>query len=394
MAGGGPVPEEVDTTNMPSVSSDDPTDLYSLIKGKDWDGAISQARGGDHRGEAGTWVVEQNQDGSARWRLLPLHQACEMQPPVEAIQALLMAYPPAVTMRDSGGDLPLHLACRERASRDVIDALLQSDPDTSRVSDDEGRLPIHLACRQGAGLDIVQRLLVTHHRGSKEIDSYGLLPLHWACAQNASVPVVEALLRANPYAVDVKDKWGRSPLSLAQASTNSEKGPIVTALNRDPSYWTTSLMEEVDELKEGTRRQMEQNQQANSKASSLEAKLAEVMAVSTSAAMSFQELRNELESENSRLKGEVEDLTPRLERSEERVDFLEEENGHMRGNVEELVERLGAMTEVFRAMEEQRLTVLRVTGDWEESLSRAAELVLIDDIDRATEGGDHTVDVG
>ena len=74
MAGGGPVPEEVDTTNMPSVSSDDPTDLYSLIKGKDWDGAISQARGGDHRGEAGTWVVEQNQDGSARWRLLPLHQ--------------------------------------------------------------------------------------------------------------------------------------------------------------------------------------------------------------------------------------------------------------------------------------------------------------------------------
>ena len=161
-----------------------------------------------------------------------------------------------------------------------------------------------------------------------------------------------------------------------------------SALNCDPSYWTTSLAEEADELREGTRRQTERTRRSSSKVFGLEAKLAEVMAASTTAAASFQELRNELETDNSMLKGEVEDLIPRVERSEERIDSLADDNVHLRGNVRELAERLSGMAEVFRSIEEQRLTVLRVTGDWEESLSCANKLVLIHDIHRDAEEGE------
>ena len=64
----------------------------------------------------------------------------------------------------------------------------------------------------------------------------------------------------------------------------------------------------------------------------LEFKLAEVMAASATAAMSFQEMRDSLEADNIRLRGKVNELTPRLEQSEvrlkqweERVGYLEEE---------------------------------------------------------------------
>ena len=61
--------------------SDEPTELYNLLKDGDWSGVIKSAQRNPL--EAKTWIVEKNTDGTTRWELLPLHLACENQPPVE-----------------------------------------------------------------------------------------------------------------------------------------------------------------------------------------------------------------------------------------------------------------------------------------------------------------------
>ena len=61
--------------------SDEPTELYNLVKDGDWSGVIKCAQRNPL--EAKTWIVEKNTDGTTRWELLPLHLACENQPPVE-----------------------------------------------------------------------------------------------------------------------------------------------------------------------------------------------------------------------------------------------------------------------------------------------------------------------
>ena len=302
-------------------------------------------------------------------------------PPV--IEALLAAYLGAARQKDSGGDLPIHLACREKADAAVIFALLLKDPATAQTADDEGRLPIHLACRQKTPQTVVDRLLVAHHRASKTADAYGLLPLHWACAQNASVEVVQSLLRANPYAVDHPDKWGRTPLSLAMASTNPDKDAVIEALGRDPSYWTTSLTEEVKTLKATYDSKLDAEktaqEKAQARAKSLEARLVEVTAASSAAAQSFRELKDELEEENAFLKKTVRELDATNKECESQIADMKKKNEVRTTRNDDLSGRLDKLMVVLGDMEEQRLAVLRITGDWEDSLQKASDLVHFDD---------------
>ena len=46
----------------------------------------------------------------------------------------------------------------------------------------------------------------------------------------------------------MKDKWGRTPMSLASASTNPDKDLVLELLKRDPSYWTTKLIDQIADL--------------------------------------------------------------------------------------------------------------------------------------------------
>ena len=75
-------PEETEVEEEKLLAySDEPTSLYKLVKGGDWSGVIRGAQANPL--EAKTWIVEKNTDGTTRWESLPLHLACENQPPVE-----------------------------------------------------------------------------------------------------------------------------------------------------------------------------------------------------------------------------------------------------------------------------------------------------------------------
>lgn len=252
--------------------------------------------------------------------------------------------------------MPLHLACRERGSKAVIAALLATNPEAAKVKDDEGRLPLHLACRQGVAVQIVDSLIVCHYRASRTPDAYALLPIHWACAQNASVGIVESLLRANPDSLDHKDKWGRSPLSLAQASTNPDKDEIVSALKKDPSFWTTNLVDEIDNLKN----KLEQ---------------------SSTNERSYNGKYEQLQMENAQLKQQVIELTTSNKFSDDDIEKVNDENISMVHEVGALKKKLNEFTFIFRGMEDQRKALMKIADEMEESLQQAVEVAGDDYLD-------------
>lgn len=332
-----------------TVSVKNPTKLFTFVTKRNWSGAVKRCNTPDGKKEAATWIVENNKDGSVRWRLLPIHQACENKAPSEVIKALIAAYPDSLMTKDSGGDLPLHLACRERASKAVIAALLSNEPEASKIKDDEGRTPLHLACRQGVAVQIVDSLIVCYYRASRTPDSYNLLPIHWACAQNASVAIIESLLRANPDSSDHKDKWGRTPISLAMASTNPDKEKVLEALSQDPSYWATNLADEIDVLKKK-------------------------LDTTTISEQNFSGKLEALEKQNAELKMVVHKLTHTNKYTDDDINKLSEENRGILSDVNELKKKLNEFTFIFRGMEEQRKDLMKVVSAMEESLQQAVDV--------------------
>jgi ankyrin repeat protein len=327
------------------VTSESPTKLFSLIAKHNWVAALKRLQLENYKREAEIWVIEHNTDGSLRWKLLPIHQACENKAPSELIKKLIAAYPDSLMRKDSGGFLPLHLACRERSSKSVVAALLSTEPGAAKVKDDEGRLALHLACRQGVAVQIVDSLIVCNHRAVETADHYGLLPIHWACAQNATAAIIESLLRAYPSIHDVKDKWDRTPLSLVKASTNPEKSLIIEALARDPSYWKNQPNEIVNNLKQ------------NLETSTVD-----------------QERVQKLENENAALRHKLSDLTGRVKYGDEDIDKINEENKKLMSEVNDLKKKMNEFSFIFRGMEDQRRKLIRITQDMDKSLRHAMDV--------------------
>lgn len=168
-------------------------------------------------------------------KLLPLHVACTLGPPVEVIQALLNADKETVMLRDANGRLPLHLACDvERASIDIVKILLKNYPNGAQIKETQfGFLPLHAACciRENARktnvkgelqLKVIKTLLSFYPDGVTMKDDHGWLPLALACRTGAHLPVIKALLDEHPNAAKVMDREMRMPLHLALCARPSD----------------------------------------------------------------------------------------------------------------------------------------------------------------------------
>eukprot|EP00986_Skeletonema_menzelii_P015614 scaffold12237_cov208-Skeletonema_menzelii.AAC.1 len=153
------------------------TDLSLLIaRDKHWEAAALRCRlCPKEAGEA----LEVKVRGAYTAKITPLLFACEHNPSVELIKALIKANPASLKRRqDPGGQLPIHAACTWGASPAVIDALLSTDSSMAEEQDFLSNLPLHCACYSGAATSIVRALLRVHpqgvwtrnHQGSSAMD--------------------------------------------------------------------------------------------------------------------------------------------------------------------------------------------------------------------------------
>jgi len=151
--------------------------LQALIRSQNWGGVLERLQLYPH--EAGESLPNCTTRGGfvAANGCLALHYACERRPPVEAVQALLEAWPEAATMRMlPGGALPLHIACTWYASAGVVGTLIQAEKATCKVTDELGNLPIHHAAFSGAIVPVVDLLLRAYPKGVLARNHQGSLP--------------------------------------------------------------------------------------------------------------------------------------------------------------------------------------------------------------------------
>jgi ankyrin repeat protein len=151
-------------------------DLGALIKIQNWDAILERLETNPHA--AGENLNAMMKGGYvATSGCTPLHFACERQPPVEVVAALIAAWPEAVTTPvEPGGLLPLHLACTWHTPTDSIAVLVQADPATCRITDDLGNLALHHAAFSGAEVATVDCLLRTYPKAVLARNHQGSLP--------------------------------------------------------------------------------------------------------------------------------------------------------------------------------------------------------------------------
>jgi hypothetical protein len=116
------------------------SDLWDLVLDMDWPRVVEHAK-------------SEPQDADfleGHWHETPLYLACQHDPPVEALEAVIEAHPESVQIASTENrDLPIHLACRYQADTPMLEALLRDYPKTALQSTKWGWTPIMTlwACR-------------------------------------------------------------------------------------------------------------------------------------------------------------------------------------------------------------------------------------------------------
>eukprot|EP00934_Nitzschia_sp_Nitz4_P006875 Nitzschia sp. Nitz4//scaffold161_size51353//13377//14696//NITZ4_006943-RA/size51353-processed-gene-0.58-mRNA-1//1//CDS//3329537894//6865//frame0 len=118
----------------PSSNADIPTsDLWDQIIDMDWQTVISHCQ--EHPRDA-EWT-----DG--HWHETPLYLACQHNPPIEALRAIIQAYPGALQCPTRANkDLPLHVACRYQVDKTLLEELVREFPVTAVEQTRWGRTPL------------------------------------------------------------------------------------------------------------------------------------------------------------------------------------------------------------------------------------------------------------
>jgi len=152
--------------------------LSTLIKNQNWNSVLRRVEQNPH--EAGEPLQAMTRGGFISTQgLTPLHYACERRPPLEVVEALIAAWPEAVTTRlQPGGALPLHIVCTWNGSINAVTALTHAEPAACRIPDDLGNIPLHCAAFSGAVAPAIEVLLRTYaksvlarnHQGSLASD--------------------------------------------------------------------------------------------------------------------------------------------------------------------------------------------------------------------------------
>jgi ankyrin repeat protein len=113
--------------------------------------------------------------------LYPLHWACSGGAPVEAVRALLKAYPRAAHKSSYQGSTALHFACHYGSSSAVVDLLLKTYPTAAKKQDRLGRTPLFHAVYKGSAMDILQLIVDADPTAvQKPLPKSGRTPLYFA----------------------------------------------------------------------------------------------------------------------------------------------------------------------------------------------------------------------
>jgi hypothetical protein len=192
------VPNVISTAAMaapqtpPAAKTTADSVLSSFISDRLWAETLERLR--SHPSEASQVIRKPFGD------VLPLHEACKLQPPADVVEALITAFDPAVrTAGCQSGSLPVHFAV-QTGSTEALAPLLRAYPAGVRKKDDRGRLPIHLGCEWEAPAAAIKALLTLYPESIYVRDADGKSPMDYAMKSKMGGDVSEtvAVLKTGP----------------------------------------------------------------------------------------------------------------------------------------------------------------------------------------------------
>lgn len=187
-------------------TTDHNTPTYQFISSQCWTAALRSLS--QNPNEALEWVIKRDFDENnifTTTRILPIHTACALQPPLSIITALLEVNPKSASYADNQGLYPIHYACSNYASYHVIQKLLQVYPLSISLPDPYGMTPIHHL-------------------------------VHWGISSPKALDVVLNL--CNLETLELTDKEGHSVLELAiSAESNDHYEYVVHTLSQKLKFF-------------------------------------------------------------------------------------------------------------------------------------------------------------
>lgn len=174
---------------------------------------------------------------SAVVEVLPIHIACQKQPPASFLSTLHEIHPEGFLAADSTyRRLPLHIACMSNAPNDSIIRMIELCGEALTKKDALGRLPIHYSCKNPGMEPVVTRLLQRYPRSADVADKQGFLPLHVACRSGVSVAMIRLLVATSPGTTQKKTKKGSTPCMCAKVMKGDHQQEIVDIVSQGKQF--------------------------------------------------------------------------------------------------------------------------------------------------------------
>ena len=151
--------------------------------------------------------------------------------------------PADVYFKDRCRNTALHIACRMQPPIDAIQALVRAYPGAAFIKTVDGMTPLHFACYCGASVDVVRLLIGIGAENVKKLDKRGRSPLHCSCAgfrTKDKHEILRILLEVDPEMASREDNMGRTPLSL-MLDDYVEEIEEITCMNGNHSFSSNSI---------------------------------------------------------------------------------------------------------------------------------------------------------
>merc|ERR1719203_138807 len=204
-----------------SNNSSSSSELRDAIIKEDWESVILICE--NHPSQARQW----NSDG------LPIHLALEFSSTIEALKAIIEAFPDGIKMKDKKLErLPLILSCVHCEKLAIM--LLMNYPEAASKPDKLGRLPLHYACSKSANPKLINLILSAFPNGVSHKDRNGWLPIHVAIIGGASYKVIETLIKFFPASLSIMTRAGNLPIDLLEKGFPNQEHDEISFLLKGP----------------------------------------------------------------------------------------------------------------------------------------------------------------
>lgn len=155
----------------------------------------------------------------------------------DALLRRVVSHPKEARYQDKCKNMPLHVCCRRQPPPDVVEALIRAYPEALSSTTMDGLTPLHFACFCGSAPLTVKKVVPDDVTSLRDfLDRRGRTPLHCVCAGFRSehrLEVLKVLLEMDPSCAIAPDERGRTPLSLMVDDYAEE---LQDALKDDVSY--------------------------------------------------------------------------------------------------------------------------------------------------------------